>query len=98
MGFFEKLKEGLTKTKNAIFKQVDNLFKSFVKVDEDMLEELEELLNQGFDGWKKPEMMAFVQASLDCGPEAYDKIAEALGSKTPEEVKEYAAVFWKRGP
>lgn len=44
MGFFEKLKEGLTKTKNAIFKQVDNLFKSFVKVDEDMLDELEELL------------------------------------------------------
>ena len=44
MGFFEKLKEGLTKTKNALFKQVDNLFKSFVKVDEDMLEELEELL------------------------------------------------------
>ena len=44
MGFFEKLKEGLTKTKNAIFKKVDNLFKSFVKVDEDMLEELEELL------------------------------------------------------
>ena len=44
MGFFEKLKAGLTKTKNAIFKQVDNLFKSFVRVDEDMLEELEELL------------------------------------------------------
>ena len=44
MGFFEKLKEGLTKTKNANFKQVDNLFKIFVKVDEDMLEELEELL------------------------------------------------------
>ena len=44
MGFFDRLKEGLSKTKNAIFKQVDNLFKSFVKVDEDMLEELEELL------------------------------------------------------
>lgn len=44
MGFFEKLKQGLSKTKDAIFKQVDNLFKSFVKVDEDMLEELEELL------------------------------------------------------
>lgn len=44
MGFFEKLKAGLTKTKDAIFKQVNNLFKSFVKVDEDMLEELEELL------------------------------------------------------
>lgn len=44
MGFFDRLKEGLSKTKNSIFKQVDNLFKSFVKVDEDMLEELEELL------------------------------------------------------
>lgn len=44
MGFFDRLKEGLSKTKNSLFKQVDNLFKSFVRVDEDMLEELEELL------------------------------------------------------
>lgn len=44
MGFFEKLKAGLSKTKNAIFSQVDNLFKHFVKVDEELLEELEELL------------------------------------------------------
>ena len=44
MGFFEKLKSGLAKTKDALFKKVDDLFKSFVKVDEDMLEELEELL------------------------------------------------------
>lgn len=44
MGFFDKLKEGLSKTKNTLFKQVDNIFKSFVRVDEDMLEELEELL------------------------------------------------------
>ena len=44
MGFFDRLKEGLSKTKSALFKQVDNLFKSFVRVDEDMLEELEELL------------------------------------------------------
>lgn len=44
MSFFEKLKAGLSKTKNTIFSQVDNLFKSFVKVDDDLLEELEELL------------------------------------------------------
>ena len=44
MGFFEKLKAGLTKTKNAIFKQVNDIFKHFVKVDEEMLEELEETL------------------------------------------------------
>ena len=44
MGFFDKLKEGLSKTKNAFVSQVDNLFKSFVKVDEELLDELEELL------------------------------------------------------
>lgn len=44
MGFFEKLKSGLQKTKNAILGRVDDLLKSFVRIDEDFLEELEELL------------------------------------------------------
>ena len=44
MGFLDKLKNGLKKTKNAIFGQIDNVLKAFVKVDEDLLEELEELL------------------------------------------------------
>ena len=44
MAFLDKLKAGLTKTKNAIFGQINNVLKSFVKVDEDLLEELEELL------------------------------------------------------
>jgi len=52
MGFFEKLKNGLSKTKNAVFGQVDNVLRAFVKVDEDLLEELEELLicsDMGFE-------------------------------------------------
>ena len=44
MGFFDKLKKGLQKTKNAISAQMDSLFKSFVAIDEDMLEELEDIL------------------------------------------------------
>ena len=44
MGFFEKLKNGLMKTKNAIVGKIDNLFKSFHKIDEDLFDELEELL------------------------------------------------------
>ena len=44
MGFFEKLKAGLTKTKNAVFGRLDSLFKAFSKVDEELLEELEEIL------------------------------------------------------
>ena len=44
MGFFDKLKQGLFKTKSAIVEKVDNLLKSFVKIDEDLFDELEELL------------------------------------------------------
>ncbi len=44
MAFLDKLKAGLSKTKNAIFGQIDEVLKAFVKVDEDLLDELEELL------------------------------------------------------
>ncbi|MBQ8387535.1 MAG: signal recognition particle-docking protein FtsY [Clostridia bacterium] len=44
MKFFEKLKNGLKKTKDAIFGEFDNIAKCFVKVDDELLEELEELL------------------------------------------------------
>lgn len=44
MGFLDKLKAGLKKTKNAIFGKINDMLKAFVKVDEDMLDELEELL------------------------------------------------------
>ncbi|MBR6725609.1 MAG: signal recognition particle-docking protein FtsY [Clostridia bacterium] len=44
MAFFDRLKDGLKKTKDAVFGQVNNIFKAFVKVDEELLEELEELL------------------------------------------------------
>ena len=44
MGFFDKLKSGLSKTKNAIVGKIDNIIKSFRKVDEDLFEELEEAL------------------------------------------------------
>ena len=42
--FWKRVKAGLSKTKNALFGQIDDLLKNFVKVDEDLLEELEELL------------------------------------------------------
>lgn len=44
MGFFDKLRSGLSKTKNAIVGTIDDLFKKFRKVDEDLFDELEELL------------------------------------------------------
>ena len=44
MGFFDKLKSGLGKTKNSFGEKISNVFNSFKKVDEDFLEELEEVL------------------------------------------------------
>lgn len=44
MGFFEKLKQGLGKTKDNFNNKINNVFASFRKVDENLLEELEEVL------------------------------------------------------
>lgn len=44
MGFFSKLKEGLSKTKNSFNEKMNNVFSNFRKVDEELLEELEEML------------------------------------------------------
>ncbi|HIU51595.1 MAG TPA: signal recognition particle-docking protein FtsY [Candidatus Merdicola faecigallinarum] len=44
MGFFEKLKNGLSKTKHSFDEKINAVFSNFRKVDEDLLEELEEAL------------------------------------------------------
>ncbi len=44
MGFFEKLKSGLKKTSDAISERVNEVFSVFVKVDEELFENLEEAL------------------------------------------------------
>ena len=44
MGFFDKLKKSLAKTRESISEQVNNVFKVFVKVDEKFFEELEDAL------------------------------------------------------
>ena len=44
MGFFEKLKTGLNKTKESFNTKINDVFSNFRKVDEEFLEELEEIL------------------------------------------------------
>lgn len=44
MGFFDKLKTGLNKTKESFNTKINNVFSNFRKVDEDFLKELEEVL------------------------------------------------------
>ena len=44
MSFFGRIKEGLRKTRDAIFGRIDAMLKSFTKIDDELFEELEELL------------------------------------------------------
>lgn len=44
MGFFDKLKNGLGKTRESLNDKMNNVFSTFRKVDEELLEELEEIL------------------------------------------------------
>ena len=44
MGFLDKLKQGLSKTKNSFNEKLNDVFSNFRKVDEELLEELEEVL------------------------------------------------------
>ena len=77
MGFFEKLKLGLKKTKDAIVGKIDGLFKKFAKVDEELFEELEELLISADIGFSTTEEI------LD---ELRDTVKENR-IKEPEDVK-----------
>ena len=77
MGFFDRLKQGLIKTKNAIVDKIDSLFKKFVKVDEDLFEELEELLISADIG---------VNTSMEILDELRD-IVKSNRIKDPAEVK-----------
>ena len=47
MGFFAKIRDGLKKTRDALFGRIDSLLKSFTKIDDELFEELEELLVMG---------------------------------------------------
>ena len=47
MGLFQKIKDGLKKTRDGIVGQIDSLLKSFTKIDEELFEELEEILILG---------------------------------------------------
>ena len=77
MKFLEKLKLGLRKTKEAFVGKLDALFKQFVRIDEDLFDELEELLISADVG------VSTTEAILD---RLRDTVRDNR-AKTPEEVK-----------
>ena len=77
MGFFNKIKEGLKKTRNSISDSVNSIINSFTKIDEELFEELEETLVMSDIG--------FTTSSEIC-EELRKKIKET-GVTDPKEIK-----------
>ena len=83
MGFLAKLREGLAKTKKAIFGGIDSLLKMFVRVDEDLLEELEELL-------------ITADVGVNATEEILDRLREEIKEdrlKSPDQIKDALRVI-----
>ena len=78
MGFFEKLKQGLGKTKSSFDEKINNAFSAFRKVDEELLDELEEILIMSDIG---------LETSVDIISKLRDRIKKQ-NLKDPDEVKQ----------
>lgn len=78
MGFFEKIAEGIRKTRDSMMGKVNSLLNSFTKIDEDFFEELEETLIMCDIG---------VQTSVDICTELRKAVKEK-GIKDPTEIKD----------
>ena len=52
MGFFSKLKEGLTKTRKSLTEKIEKVIIGYADIDDDLLDELEDALIQADVGVK----------------------------------------------
>lgn len=77
-GFFGRLVEGLTKTRNNIVSGIDSIFSGFSAIDDDFYEEIEETLIMGDIG---------IQTTMSIVEDLRRKVKE-LHIKEPEECKE----------
>ena len=78
MGFFDKIKEGLAKTRNALSATLGSVFSGFSEIDDDFYDELEESL-------------ILADLGMDTVLKAVDRLRKAVREqhlKTPEEARE----------
>ena len=76
LGFFEKLKQGLTKTRDNLTEQISSVIKSYQKVDEELFEDLEEILITADVG---------IETTMDLIDNLRDRVKEEKVNE-PEEV------------
>ena len=84
MGFFEKLKNGLKKTKDSMMGRIESLLHSFNKIDEDLFEELEETL-------------ILCDIGVTTSEKICDKLRQKVkqeGVKEPEKIKDMLKAYY----
>ena len=57
MGFFSKLKKSLEKTKGSLFKNIEDVVRSYARIDEEMYEDLEAVMLTGDMGMEMTEYL-----------------------------------------
>ncbi|PGH15336.1 hypothetical protein AJ79_02502 [Helicocarpus griseus UAMH5409] len=72
--------------------EIDNA----VPLTEEEQEEKARLSEEGFGHWNRRDFQQFINGSAKFGRTNYTEIATEVDSKEPDEIKEYAKVFWKR--
>lgn len=72
--------------------EIDNA----IPLTEEEQAEKARMSEQGFSNWIRRDFQQFVNGSAKFGRTDYVGIATEVDSKEPDEVKEYAQVFWKR--
>ena len=78
MGFFDKIKAGLSKTREALANTLGNVFSGFSQIDDDFYDELEESL-------------ILADLGMDTAMKATDRLKKAVREqhlKTPDEAKD----------
>lgn len=63
---------------------------------EEEQEEKSALAERGFGEWNRRDFQQFINGSARYGRTNYEGIAQEVDGKDAKEIKEYAAVFWKR--
>lgn len=94
MGFFSKLKEGLTKTRKSLTEKIEKVIIGYADIDDDLLDELEDALIQADVGVKTSlKLMDDVRAGIkkkeintpeDLKPFLIKRITEMLNEGTDE--------------
>ncbi len=93
MGFFDRLKEGLQKTKTALVEKINTVITTLRPIDEALFEELEEVLIQGDVGVDTTEELIHhlrqeakrkaLRHAEELQPVLREKIADILGQPAP---------------